>query len=148
MQENVLDDYGMTDENGLSLYARDKAAKTGFWMVLSAACVLFVIAFVSLIIFSEGGWKVLRHEEIAAEIFLMLMAIKYILVMLKGIRLRRAVRQTGLYALEKSAPPYHIAWVIGGIGALVFFLGMILYLTARIELFGEISEMLFRIDID
>jgi heme/copper-type cytochrome/quinol oxidase subunit 3 len=144
MRETILDEFQADENSYLSVYARGKASRSGTWMIISSCCALLTILITVVIIAEEGGWRYWRIEEISAEVFLICMAVKYVLLLIKGVRLRNAIRETAATGIESSARLYLVTWIFVGSLALIFMLAMFLYLTARVEVFGEISEGLFR----
>lgn len=145
MRDTILDEYEADENSYLSVYARGKAAQSGTWMIISSSLALMTILVTVMIITDEGDWRYWRIEEISAMVFLVCMAVKYVLLLIKGVRLRKAVRETAFTGIESSARLYLITWIFIGSLALIFILAMVLYLVAGIEVFGEISEILFRI---
>lgn len=103
MRETILDEYQADENNDLSIYARGKASQSGTWMIISSCCALMTILITILIIVDEGGWRFWRIEEIIAMLFLACMTVKYALLLIKGIRLRNAVRETTFTGIESSA---------------------------------------------
>lgn len=145
MQHEVIDENEAEEGVVLTTLAKQRWKQACSWMIASSVIGLSGCIIIFTFMVKFGAFKRMAFETFVIFIFLLVMSLKFIAQLYNGYQSKKYIHSDDKKGIEKSALTYSYIWMLMGILGLFFMICMILFLTAKTMVLGEISYILFKI---